>query len=165
MDPEGDCPSAPECKHQKKTSGIPRPKDLRITRRVGIDGVVIAWSPLEHDCVAGFQVVVGGRVVQLVRSPHRTKALVTGLPFPSPFTIGLVAITEDGKCSTPAVVSSETSSIYKSIGASGPKSSRCARRDDANKLINRSIYKSNLEQKSPPSRISTPRRSSIASCS
>lgn len=60
-----DCASAPEWKEQSplrgssadvETTCVPRPHNLHITRRVGVDGVVIAWDPLEHDCVAGFQV-------------------------------------------------------------------------------------------------------------
>lgn len=112
-----DCPQAPEFKKQPRPSSpscIPRPLDLRITRRVGADGAVIAWKPLEHDCVAGFQVIVGGKVVQQVRSPHRTKALVTGLPFPSQFTIGLVTVAHDGRCSLPTLVSYDKTNTYKS---------------------------------------------------
>lgn len=94
------------------TSCIPRPADLVVSRRVGVDGVVIAWSPLDHDCVSGFQVVVAGKVVQLVKSPHRTKALVTGLPMTSPCTIGLISVGIDGRCSKPAVVTCDRSSVY-----------------------------------------------------
>jgi len=130
MDAAVVCASAPEWQERlqstsssstySKSSGsyaitamcVPRPTDLRITRRVGVDGVVIAWAPLEHDCVAGFQVLVGGRVVQHVRSPHRTKALVTGLPLAGTFTIGLVTIANDGRCSTPVLVTQDRSRIY-----------------------------------------------------
>lgn len=116
-----DCASAPEWKEQSplrgssaevETTCVPRPQNLHITRRVGVDGVVIAWDPLEHDCVAGFQVLVGGRVVQHVRSPHRTKALVTGLPLAGSFTIGLVAVADDGRCSTPVIVTQDRSRLY-----------------------------------------------------
>jgi len=130
MDAAVVCASAPEWQERlqstsssptySKSSGsyaieatcVPRPTDLRITRRVGVDGVVIAWAPLEHDCVAGFQVLVGGRVVQHVRSPHRTKALVTSLPLAGTFTIGLVTIANDGRCSTPVLVTQDRSRIY-----------------------------------------------------
>jgi len=130
LDAAVDCASAPEWQERlqfspssptsSKSSGtfdveatcVPRPQELRITRRVGVDGVVIAWAPLEHDCVAGFQVLVGGRVVQHVRSPHRTKALVTGLPLAGTFTIGLVTIANDGRCSTPVLVTQDRSRIY-----------------------------------------------------
>jgi len=127
MDAAVVCASAPEWQERlqsttssptySKSNGIlatcvPRPTELRITRRVGVDGVVIAWAPLEHDCVAGFQVLVGGRVVQHVRSPHRTKALVTGLPLAGTFTIGLVTIANDGRCSTPILVTQDRSRIY-----------------------------------------------------
>jgi len=130
LDAAVDCASAPEWQERlqsipssptsSKSSGtydveatcVPRPQELRITRRVGVDGVVIAWAPLEHDCVAGFQVLVGGRVVQHVRSPHRTKALVTGLPLAGTFTIGLVTIANDGRCSTPVLVTQDRTRIY-----------------------------------------------------
>lgn len=65
LDAAVDCASAPEWKEQSplrgssaevETTCVPRPHNLHITRRVGVDGVVIAWDPLEHDCVAGFQV-------------------------------------------------------------------------------------------------------------
>jgi len=130
LDAAVDCASAPEWQDRlqatpssptsSKTSRsyeieatcVPRPQELHITRRVGVDGVVIAWAPLEHDCVAGFQVLVGGRVVQHVRSPHRTKALVTGLPLAGTFTIGLVTIANDGRCSTPVLVTQDRTRIY-----------------------------------------------------
>ena len=64
------------------------------------------------------QVLVGGRVVQHVRSPHRTKALVTGLPLAGSFTVALVAMATDGRGSTPAVVSQDRSRLYR-----GPKRS------------------------------------------
>jgi len=131
LDAAVDCASAPEWQERLQSTPttptsskstrssyevvatcVPRPKELRITRRVGVDGVVIAWAPLEHDCVAGFQVLVGGRVVQHVRSPHRTKALVTGLPLAGTFTIGLVTIANDGRCSTPILVTQDRSRIY-----------------------------------------------------
>lgn len=121
-----DCSAAPEFKSQPTPptpSCVPRPTDLRITRRVGIDGAVIAWKPLEHDCVSGFQVIVGGRVVQQVRSPHRTKALVTGLPFPGSFTIGLVTVAQDGRCSTPTLVSYDKPTAYKSKVSQKPSQS------------------------------------------
>ena len=63
------------------------------------------------------QVLVGGRVVQHVRSPHRTKALVTGLPLAGSFTVALVAMGTDGRGSTPAVVTQDRSRLYRS----GPK--------------------------------------------
>lgn len=55
---------------------------------------------------------MGGRVVQHVRSPHRTKALVTGLPLAGSFTIGLVAVADDGRCSTPVIVTQDRSRLY-----------------------------------------------------
>lgn len=93
-------------------SCIPKPSDLRVTRRVGLDGVVIAWSPLDHDCVAGFQVIVGGRVVQQVKSPDRTKAFINGLVMTSSVTIGLISVGIDGRCSKPAVVTCDRTSVY-----------------------------------------------------
>ncbi|XP_045138188.1 protein lava lamp-like isoform X10 [Portunus trituberculatus] len=120
LDAAVDCASAPEWRERSplgnssevEATCVPRPHNLHITRRVGVDGVVIAWDPLEHDCVAGFQVLVGGRVVQHVRSPHRTKALVTGLPLAGSFTIGLVAVADDGRCSTPVIVTQDRSRLY-----------------------------------------------------
>lgn len=64
LDAAVDCASAPEWRERSplgnssevEATCVPRPHNLHITRRVGVDGVVIAWDPLEHDCVAGFQV-------------------------------------------------------------------------------------------------------------
>ncbi|KAK8731651.1 hypothetical protein OTU49_007407, partial [Cherax quadricarinatus] len=121
LDAAVDCASAPEWRERSplgstsseiEATCVPRPQELHITRRVGVDGVVIAWAPLDHDCVAGFQVLVGGRVVQHVRSPHRTKALVTGLPLAGSFTIGLVTVASDGRCSTPVIVTQDRSRVY-----------------------------------------------------
>lgn len=61
---------------------------------------------------------MGGRVVQHVRSPHRTKALVTGLPLAGAFTIGLVTVAHDGRCSTPVIVTQDRSRVYP--GRSAP---------------------------------------------
>jgi len=113
-DSESGCSSGPES--PTPCGALPRPQGLHITRRVGVDGVVIAWDPLEHEHLAGFQVLVGGRVVQHVRSPHRTKALVTGLPLAGSFTVALVAMGTDGRGSTPAVVTQDRSRLYR-----GPK--------------------------------------------
>lgn len=115
LDAVVDCSAAPDWTADPPTatpSCVPRPHNLHITRRVGVDGVVIAWDPLEHDCVAGFQVLVGGRVVQHVRSPHRTKALVTALPLAGSFTVGLVAVAGDGRCSAPALVTQDRTRVY-----------------------------------------------------
>lgn len=115
LDAAVDCSAAPEWKEGSPPANstcVPRPHNLHITRRVGVDGVVIAWDPLEHDCVAGFQVLLGGRVVQHVRSAHRTKALVTALPLAGSFTVGLVAVAGDGRCSTPALVTQDRSRVY-----------------------------------------------------
>ncbi|XP_042862246.1 myosin-9-like isoform X9 [Penaeus japonicus] len=134
LDAAVDCSSAPEWRSRSPISTppdveatcVPRPQNLHITRRVGVDGVVIAWAPLDHDCVAGFQVLVGGRVVQHVRSPHRTKALVTGLPLAGAFTIGLVTVAHDGRCSTPVIVTQDRSRVYPGRSApSRPTLQRC----------------------------------------
>ncbi|XP_063604529.1 protein lava lamp-like isoform X5 [Penaeus indicus] len=134
LDAAVDCSSAPEWRERSPISTpsdveatcVPRPQNLHITRRVGVDGVVIAWAPLDHDCVAGFQVLVGGRVVQHVRSPHRTKALVTGLPLAGAFTIGLVTVAHDGRCSTPVIVTQDRSRVYPGRSApSRPTLQRC----------------------------------------
>jgi len=89
---------------------IPKPKDVRITKRVGSDGVVLAWSPPEADCVSGFCVVVGGQVLQKhANAKNRTKTVLTGLPMTSPCNIGLMYIGADGRTSKPAVVTCERS--------------------------------------------------------
>nr|XP_045623165.1 protein lava lamp-like isoform X3 [Procambarus clarkii] len=128
LDAAVDCASAPEWRERSplgstcsdiEATCVPRPQELHITRRVGVDGVVIAWAPLDHDCVAGFQVLVGGRVVQHVRSPHRTKALVTGLPLAGCFTIGLVTVSTDGRCSSPVIVTQDRSRVYPGRSSGG----------------------------------------------
>ncbi|XP_076028871.1 uncharacterized protein LOC143017827 isoform X3 [Oratosquilla oratoria] len=91
---------------------VPKPRELRITRRVGVDGLLIAWAPLEHDCVAGFQVLVDGRLHQHVRSPHRTKALITGVSLATSFTVALVTLSTDGRCSTPVAITHDRSRVY-----------------------------------------------------
>jgi len=92
---------------------IPKPKDVRITKRVGSDGVVLAWSPPEADCVSGFCVVVGGQVLQKhLNAKNRTKTVLTGLPMTSPCNIGLMYIGADGRTSKPAVVTCDRSAHY-----------------------------------------------------
>lgn len=74
---------------------------------------------VSHQLFLAWQVLVGGRVVQHVRSPHRTKALVTGLPLAGSFTIGLVAVADDGRCSTPVIVTQDRSRLYPNRNIAG----------------------------------------------
>jgi len=104
---------------------IPKPKDVRITKRVGSDGVVLAWSPPESDCVSGFCVVVGGQVLQKhTNAKNRTKTVLTGLPMTSPCNIGLMYIGADGRTSKPAVVTCERSAYC--VPQSAAVRRRCA---------------------------------------
>ena len=101
------------CK-KAEASCIPKPKDVRITKRFGSDGIVLAWNPPDHDChVVGFCVVVGGQVVQKqMNAKNRTKTILTGLPMTSPCNIGLMYIGSDGRTSKPTVVTCDRSAVY-----------------------------------------------------
>merc|ERR1712109_86347 len=59
--------------------GLTPPHQFRVTRRVGSDGLLVAWSPPGQDEVTGYQIFSGSHLLQRVRSASRTKALLHGL--------------------------------------------------------------------------------------
>jgi len=104
--------------------------DLRVTRRVGQDGLVVAWqpSPDPHcagylvggrsrprqrlgtgdrvmDClfVVGFaQICINDQEAQRVRSAQRTKAVLCGLDLQQHLEICIYSLSVAGRISTPA---------------------------------------------------------------
>jgi len=68
-----------ELQDQKINLLLHNPGDFRVTRRVGSDGLLVAWSTPEDDEVTGYLIYVAGRLVQRVRSASRTKALLHNL--------------------------------------------------------------------------------------
>merc|ERR1712106_1189535 len=80
------------------------PEDFRITRRVGSDGLLVAWKTPEDDEVTGYLIYVGGRVVQRVRSASRTKALLHGLVLENNLSIILHATNTRDELSDPVEV-------------------------------------------------------------
>merc|ERR1712032_262674 len=65
------------------------PHQFRVTRRVGSDGLLVAWSPPAQDEVTGYQIFCGSHLLQRVRSASRTKALLHGLPLQEPTTLAI----------------------------------------------------------------------------
>jgi len=55
------------------------PENFRITRRVGSDGLLVAWTTPEDDEVTGYMIYIDDIPHQRVRSASRTKALLHGL--------------------------------------------------------------------------------------
>merc|ERR1719369_2249218 len=80
------------------------PEDFRITRKVGSDGLLVAWKTPEDDEVTGYLIYVGGRVVQRVRSASRTKALLHGLVLENNLSIVLHATNSQDELSDPVEV-------------------------------------------------------------
>jgi len=80
------------------------PEDFRITRKVGSDGLLVAWKTPEDDEVTGYLIYVGGRVVQRVRSASRTKALLHGLVLEDNLSIVLHATNSQDELSDPVEV-------------------------------------------------------------
>merc|ERR1712130_992589 len=65
------------------------PHQFRVTRRVGSDGLLVAWSPPGQDEVTGYQIFCGSHLLQRVRSASRTKALLHGLPLQEATTLAI----------------------------------------------------------------------------
>jgi len=80
------------------------PEEFRITRKVGSDGLLVAWKTPEDDEVTGYLIYVGGRVVQRVRSASRTKALLHGLVLENNLSIILHATNAQDELSDPVEV-------------------------------------------------------------
>eukprot|EP00092_Neocalanus_flemingeri_P060393 GFUD01072374.1.p1 GENE.GFUD01072374.1~~GFUD01072374.1.p1 ORF type:complete len:2138 (-),score=539.44 GFUD01072374.1:426-6839(-) len=80
------------------------PEEFRITRRVGSDGLLVAWKTPEDDEVTGYLIYVGGRLVQRVRSASRTKALLHGLHLENNLSIVLHATNSGDELSDPVEV-------------------------------------------------------------
>jgi len=55
------------------------PQNFRITRRVGSDSLLVAWTPPNDNEVTGYLIYVNNHLHQKVRSASRTKALLHGL--------------------------------------------------------------------------------------
>jgi len=80
------------------------PEEFRITRKVGSDGLLVAWKTADDDEVTGYLIYVGGRVVQRVRSASRTKALLHGLVLEDNLSIVLHATNAQDELSDPVEV-------------------------------------------------------------
>jgi len=64
---------------KKITPTLMPPQNFRITRRVGSDSLLVAWTPPNDNEVTGYLIYVNGHLHQKVRSASRTKALLHGL--------------------------------------------------------------------------------------
>jgi len=68
------------------------PKNFRITRRVGSDSLLVAWSPPNDVDVSGYLIYVNGQLHQKVRSASRTKALLHALNLKMNFELSIHSI-------------------------------------------------------------------------
>ncbi|CAG0911765.1 unnamed protein product [Cyprideis torosa] len=56
------------------------PSEFRVTRVVGQDAILVAWSPPEdRQGITGYQLYVNDALHSQVRKPERTKALLNNL--------------------------------------------------------------------------------------
>jgi len=92
---------SPLARHQVDSSLSP-PHQFRVTRRVGSDGLLVAWSPPDQEEVRGYQIFCGGRLVQRVRSASRTKALLHGVALAEPTTFRIHSV-KDGEVLSPPI--------------------------------------------------------------
>ncbi|EFX86191.1 hypothetical protein DAPPUDRAFT_98050 [Daphnia pulex] len=63
------------------------PSDLKITRKVGNDGLVIAWLPSPDSECVGYLICVNGQEAHRGRNAQRTKAVLSGLDLHSEMDI------------------------------------------------------------------------------
>jgi len=69
--------------------------DLRVTRKVGQDGLVIAWLPSTDSQCVGYLICVNGQESQRVRSAQRTKAVLCGLNLHEDMEICIYSLSAD----------------------------------------------------------------------
>lgn len=68
------------------------PQNFRITRRVGSDSLLVAWTPPNDTEVSGYFIYVNEQLHQKVRSAARTKALLHGLNLRVSFELSIHSI-------------------------------------------------------------------------
>ncbi|XP_065579015.1 golgin subfamily B member 1-like isoform X2 [Artemia franciscana] len=79
------------------------PSDFKVTRRVGDDGLVVAWiPPPDFDAICGYIICANGEEIQRVRSADRTKAVLYNLPTGSDVNLTIQSITKEGSFSKSA---------------------------------------------------------------
>merc|ERR1719361_2251254 len=102
-------------KHEQKfpllnSSGVSptlmTPSNFRVTRRVGSDSLLVAWTTPDDDDITGYLIYVDGDLHQKVRSSSRTKALLHDLNLNSKLKLGIHSIGMSG------TVSNITFAIY-----------------------------------------------------
>jgi hypothetical protein len=82
------------------------PNNFRVTRRVGSDSLLVAWTTPDDDEITGYLIYVDGELHQKVRSSSRTKALLHDLNLNSKLKLGIHSIGMSG------TVSNITFAIY-----------------------------------------------------
>merc|ERR1719412_2459171 len=84
--------SEASCNPKKITPTLMPPQNFRITRRVGSDSLLVAWTPPNDNEVSGYLIYVNGYLHQKVRSACRTKALLHGLNLKVNFELSIHCI-------------------------------------------------------------------------
>jgi len=102
-------------KHEQKfpllnSSGVAptlmTPSNFRVTRRVGSDSLLVAWTTPDDDDITGYLIYVNEVLHQKVRSSSRTKALLHDMDLNSKLKLGIHSIGMGG------TVSNITFAIY-----------------------------------------------------
>ncbi|XP_023340049.1 uncharacterized protein LOC111710219 [Eurytemora carolleeae] len=75
------------------------PVNFRLTRKVGSDGLLVAWSTPEDNEVTGFQIYIDDKLGHRVRSSSRTKALLHGLDLQNSINLRIHSTGIDNKLS------------------------------------------------------------------
>ncbi|CAG0924952.1 unnamed protein product, partial [Notodromas monacha] len=105
--------SASEKVNKKMSSSLPAksdqllpPQNFCVTRIVGEDGILLAWEPPHDVRVSGYKIFVDGEFNSKVRSPQRTKALISGVhrlrESGARVVIDIRSVNVDGAMSVPA---------------------------------------------------------------
>jgi len=116
MSPRNKIDSPRHAKYQVEKAGQPvPPTNFRVTRRVGSDSLLVAWTiPKPSDkkvvnatatdkfVLSGYLIFVNDELHQKVRSPNRTKALLNRLDLSKPITISIQSLTDHGAASNKA---------------------------------------------------------------
>lgn len=89
-------PNATKAKLPEEDPLLSPASDLRVTRKVGQDGLVVAWLPSTDTRCVGYLICVNGQESQRVRSAQRTKAVLCGLNLAEEMEICIYSLSAEG---------------------------------------------------------------------
>jgi len=121
QDPEEEEPTITLNVNTKINPTLMPPQNFRITRRVGSDSLLVAWTPPNDTEVSGYFIYINDQLHQKVRSAARTKALLHGLNLRVNFELSIHSI----GCHGTTVSTCEMTSYYQDMILKPPMVPNC----------------------------------------